>query len=342
MNENVDPSENRIISSLSAFDTHLLTQSNDIKDAEKHILEWASPHKLKILGNAADLNISFSAIDLADIHLIRARYGASIYGEPVDYRYYYTHTLLRGSSIVEYKGLSEACVKGHSVVLSPSIPYTIRLDDLCDRVVMRIEPAKIKSYLAKVLNYEINTEVEFVCKAGNFQGLSNMIEFILRQISAEPKILQHKAIKDAYSQMIVANLVMLHEHNLSFKIHQKPEIMPHPQIKTAMDYIQGNCDKNISAADVASFCNVTVRTLQRNFIKYLNTTPSKYIRNIKLEKVHEKLLQSAYDKNISVKQALLDLGVIDFGRFANYYRKKYGCTPNETIKKQKNVGFFSG
>ncbi len=326
----------------SVLDKYIVFKAQDIDQAYEQMSKYSAKFKLDLLGNSKDLDVNFSGIHLAGLGIMRARYGTSIYLEPNGDSFYFAHTILRGSSQVGYKNDSYDCCQGDSVILSPSTDYSARLDDDCDRLMLRIAPSEIRSYLSSVLCQELTADIEFDSGVDTNGVLSNAINFVLRQIAIEPRILERNELKIAYSRMIIANLVMLHSHNYSNKIHLQPKAMLSPQLKRAVDFIWAKSDQAISAADVALHCNVALRTLQRGFIKYLDTTPTHYIRNVKLELVHEKLQQSAQRGNSSVKQILLDLGVVDFGRFANYYRSKYGCTPSETMKNKAGTAIFLG
>lgn len=331
-----------LMSASGVLDQHVFIESRDIDDVTDKLAKFKSPHKITLLGKPQNLNVTYSGISLSGIVLMRARYGASICSEPDGDQFFYTNTVLQESCRISCKGSNHELSLGASSVLSPSAPYRIHLDENCDRLLMRIDPTKIQSYLSKVLCREITTEVEFVCEADISGTLLDTVQFLLSQITLEPAILENEEIKSAYSQMIIANLVMLYQHNFSTAIHQPAKAMLNPQIKSATDFIRTRIKHNISATDVACYCNVTLRTLQRSFLKHLNTTPTKYIRDVKLELVHDKLQRSAQQEKASVKQVLLDHGIIDFGRFASHYRKKYGCTPHETIKKQNKAKIFIG
>ena len=63
-----------------------------------------------------------------------------------------------------------------------------------------------------------------------------------------------------------------------------------PLVRQAIDFIQANCARDISMADIAAAINVTPRAVQYMFRRHLDTTPMAYLRRIRLDRAHRDLL----------------------------------------------------
>jgi transcriptional regulator GlxA family with amidase domain len=100
----------------------------------------------------------------------------------------------------------------------------------------------------------------------------------------------------------------------------------------ARDYIEQHLGEPIALASLAQFCDVSIRTLQNGFTRFLQQTPSDYVRTRRLALVHVALQQAGPAD--SVTDILLRHGVASFGHFAMQYRKQYGCLPSETLRRQ--------
>jgi len=324
-------------SNISALDQHSIVRSNDIDDACAKISQKVSPHQIEMTGHADLLDVSFSGVHLDGIALLHAYYGCSIKAKPEDSEYFYTHTMLQGNSEIEHGRNQCDTIAGDTVVLSPSEPYNMRLHEKCDRVVIRIDPNKIKSHLSKLLCSEVNENLVFDLKVKNASTWWSTINYILCQLENEPRVLQSRDVQQAYAQLIVSNLLELHNHNYAQKMNARHADLPCNQVQAAVDYVQSRVKKNTSLAQLSNHCNVSARTLQRSFVKHLGMTPTAYVRNAKLEAIHHEL-QSLHDfANGSIKRILLDYNIIDFSRFGQYYRQKYGCTPKQTLDKNRRT-----
>jgi len=75
-----------------------------------------------------------------------------------------------------------------------------------------------------------------------------------------------------------------------------------------------------------------VRSLQNGFKHFLGLTPLEYVRRHRLERLHAALLES--DGGANVTELMLECGIVNFGRYAQYYRQQYGCLPSETLRKR--------
>ncbi len=316
---------------IEPLDRHVIVRSGDIDDASEIISEKVSPHIIEVAGHANLVDVNFSGVELDGVALLHAYYGCSIKAEPENSEYYYTHTMLRGNSDIRHGDNQCDTVEGDTVVLSPSVPYSMHLHEECDRIIMRIDPAKVNSYLSHLLHDDIDDNLIFDLKVKNPASWWNTVNYVLNQLDSEPNILEHKHVLRSYSRIIISSLVELHGHNFLENVRSRGQAMACPEIRQASEFIEHSVKNNIATIDVAKHCNVSVRTLQRSFIKHLGVTPTVYIRNVKLEAVRKELQEVRFVVKGGVKRILLDYGILDFGRFAQYYRKKYGCTPKQTI-----------
>ncbi len=100
----------------------------------------------------------------------------------------------------------------------------------------------------------------------------------------------------------------------------------------AVNYISQNFAQPMTVADIARKCCVSVNTLERHFVSFLNTSPSVYIRKKRLANA-AKLLSDG----CSVTEASEKSGFSDYSAFIALFRKTYGITPLQYSKSaQKN------
>jgi transcriptional regulator GlxA family with amidase domain len=92
-------------------------------------------------------------------------------------------------------------------------------------------------------------------------------------------------------------------------------------------------NESLSVGWVARKVGVSVRGLQSGFRRSLGITPLQFIRERRLERLHASL--EASDTTASVTHLMLECGIVNFGRFAQYYRERFGCRPSATLAKGK-------
>ena len=86
-----------------------------------------------------------------------------------------------------------------------------------------------------------------------------------------------------------------------------------------------------SIAEIAGCVGVTPRTLQNGFRQVFNMTPAEYVRDIRIQALHEALLRA--DPTQSVTEVMQNMGIVNFGRYAHYYRQQVGVVPSVTLKR---------
>jgi AraC-like DNA-binding protein len=96
-------------------------------------------------------------------------------------------------------------------------------------------------------------------------------------------------------------------------------------VRRAEAYIRSNMSRSIRLEDIARAAGVSVRTLQTSFQRDRHVTPMQYLRNLRLDAARERLLAGT-----AVSEAALDTGFSHQGRFAHYYRGRFGHSPSAT------------
>lgn len=133
---------------------------------------------------------------------------------------------------------------------------------------------------------------------------------------------------------IISTLLLSQPHNYSeLMCRDTPKLTPY-FIKRVEKFIEDNAHLPISIGDMAEFAGVSARTLFNGFSRYRDTTPMRYLKDVRLQLVHEELTrsQSAMD---SVTDIALKWGFTHLGHFGSDYRKRFGETPSVTLKNTR-------
>jgi AraC-like DNA-binding protein len=103
-----------------------------------------------------------------------------------------------------------------------------------------------------------------------------------------------------------------------------------PALNRALAFIEENAGRSITPADIAVAAHVTIRTLQLAFRRYLDTTPSAYLRQVRLNRAHDDLLR-ADPHATTVSRIAMRWGFASHSTFTAQYRLAYGVTPSHTL-----------
>ncbi|WP_243061000.1 AraC family transcriptional regulator [Nocardioides sp. SR21] len=105
----------------------------------------------------------------------------------------------------------------------------------------------------------------------------------------------------------------------------------HPAtVRRAAAFIEANPDQPISIVDIARAVHVTPRAVRLAFRRHLGTTPTAYLRRVRLDRAHDDL-RDADPAVASVPSIAGRWGFANTARFAAYYGRKYGRPPREAL-----------
>ncbi|WP_310776771.1 helix-turn-helix transcriptional regulator [Mycobacterium sp. Z3061] len=105
-----------------------------------------------------------------------------------------------------------------------------------------------------------------------------------------------------------------------------------PTLKGAISFIHRHAGDGIGVNDVADALRMTSRAVQYLFRQHLDTTPTEYLRRVRLHRAHQELINS--DRSTTtVSEVAHRWSFAHTGRFAALYRKTYGQSPHATLQQ---------
>lgn len=101
-------------------------------------------------------------------------------------------------------------------------------------------------------------------------------------------------------------------------------------VRQAMGYIHAHAHEPITLDDVAAAAHLSTRGLQYAFRRALDTTPTAYLRRVRLDGAHADLLRATPDDTVAGIARRWGFG--HPSRFAAAYRLEYGRHPRDTLR----------
>jgi len=103
-------------------------------------------------------------------------------------------------------------------------------------------------------------------------------------------------------------------------------------LKDAVKFIHRHAAGDVGVSDVAAAVHLTPRAVQYLFRQRLDTTPTEYLRRVRLHRAHQDLT-SGKGSGVTVTEVAQRWGFAHTGRFAVLYRQAYGQSPHTTLKQ---------
>jgi AraC-like DNA-binding protein len=132
-----------------------------------------------------------------------------------------------------------------------------------------------------------------------------------------------------FEQFIMCRLLLSHPNNYMEALRRRERSIAPRDLRRAIDYMHANLAEPITIADIAEGAGIAGRTLFQYFRHFKGTSPMRYLRDRRFEKVRD-ALQRAEPKE-GVASIAVRWGFAHLGRFAVEYRRRFGETPTQTL-----------
>jgi AraC-like DNA-binding protein len=130
---------------------------------------------------------------------------------------------------------------------------------------------------------------------------------------------------------VVSKLLLAHAHSHSEAMRRTARLIAPRDVKRALDYIQAQLRSPITIADIAEASGIAGRTLFKHFQDFHGLSPMQYLRNARFAQVRAALMQAEPEENVT--EIATAWGFSHMGRFAVEYRRRFGESPSETLRR---------
>jgi AraC-like DNA-binding protein len=169
---------------------------------------------------------------------------------------------------------------------------------------------------------------------GSLRAWHRALEYVSATLAA-PDTVQHPLIVAALAPLLAGALLECYPSNVNEQEVNEQELAGDPALsetlKDAVDFIHRHASDDVSINDVAAAVHLTPRAVQYLFRRQLDTTPTEYMRRVRLHRAHDELTAGSPSNN-TVTEIAQRWGFAHTGRFAVLYRQTYGQSPHTTLK----------
>jgi len=208
---------------------------------------------------------------------------------------------------------------------------TAQCRHLTARICREALETRIAEKLGRRLTEPLRFDLEVASDSDFGRGWHQLLAHICDLSASAPTVLASEDVRRQYSRTMIEMLVHSAPHNYSRALEENLS-QPIPwHVRRARDYVHNHIADIRSVADIAGSIGITTRTLQSGFRKAFGMTPAEYIRRTRIEALHQALLTA--EGGQSVTDFMQAVGIVNFGRYAHYYRQLIGEVPSVTLKR---------
>jgi AraC-like DNA-binding protein len=203
-----------------------------------------------------------------------------------------------------------------------------------EHVFLRIPPETLRSKLSALLGnpagppLKLSGEYDNTALAAQYRFL----RFVISELDHSPDNLPPLLLAEFEQALIVAYLCANLNNYTELLSAGRPSVAPW-QVQRALDYIETHWDQPITIEALASATDSSARSLFATFRKSRGCSPMTYVRNVRLLRARELLLNSNFDASVS--SIASRCGFVSPSNFAKSYLNRFGELPSETLRRAK-------
>lgn len=313
--------------------TSFLTEQSQIfefaepQDVSDYVNKYIGRHCIGLTGYRG-VRASLNHRALADLDLCRITYGGSVRVSSAALTdVYHIQILLRGSCLWRVKGRNLCLRPGGLIVINPDDPVDFTYSEDCEKFILKV-PLKVLEDVCTEQRWAYPKLgirfIETFYPLADVEGLVALLAMICREAESEGRAYR---VDKSYQYIFAVKMLSLLSSNVFRSSHDAVFIM----LEKIDSYIDSNIDVRVE--ELADLAGVSVRVFYAMFERHVGVSPKRYIRGRRLDRVRECLTDSACNIK-SITELAFDYGFVHLGRFANFYKERFGELPSETLMRR--------
>lgn len=311
-------------------------RSADVDETREVVGAAFCPHTLELADRSAPLATRYRAVQVGDIGVTVLDYGAAVHitthgsGDVI-----LVEIPLGGRSTVTCAGDTVDADRSTGAVLSLREPTTVRRSAHSPQLIVRIERSALEEQLRSLTGSVVRGPLRFAPKldltTAAARSWRRLVDLFRLEADDDGALVQDPAALLQFRSLLLTQLLTLQPHNHSDTL-RGPARAPIPRlVRRAAELIDDHADEPLTVEDIAQATGISVRALQQGFRQYLDTTPTEYLRDVRLERVRT-ALRAADRSTVTVTDVAFRWGFTHLGRFAGDYRRRFGESPSTTLR----------
>jgi len=104
------------------------------------------------------------------------------------------------------------------------------------------------------------------------------------------------------------------------------------RLRAAVEYIHAHAAEPVTIVDLSEAAGLSVRSVQESFRRVFDVSPLTYLRQVRLDRVREELLEAGPQAG-AVGDIARRWGFAHLGRFSASYAERFGEYPKQTLRR---------
>lgn len=303
-----------------------LFESTDVDDTRAQISSVLQDHALTPTGSEMPTKSHMDYLEFSGTALGTIAFGEKNIQTPPLKNYYLLIFCLSGKAQLKANGTDVSVNKKQGILVNDSDVLQGQFSQDCEQFIFRLDHDYVSSYLGRA-GAKFRPRVDL-----NNPRLSPWLS-LLRMVTGNPNMLEMVKSQAGIARELAGLLTqtLLEGHEPIELCGSRGGACPR-SVHRGIAFMEAYAAEPITLDDIAEAAGVPPRTLQEAFHRFRDTTPMRYLRNIRLDIARNRLISG--DPEVKVACVALECGINHFGRFSREYSLRFGESPSATLKKR--------
>jgi AraC-like DNA-binding protein len=272
---------------------------------------------------------------LRNVLLSTVGYGSVVAVDSSETDYFAILMFLAKGSIINHGPERATISPGRIVVASPSEPLRTHLSRDARLAIVRTDRRTVESTLSALLGQSLRGTVKFnlemrVDGKAHQQWNQSLIRFLGNIQNEQPTA--RVSFLPQFEESLIIGLLSAQPHNYSELLRRAAAPASVSTLRMAIDLMESHPEWAHTTMSLARGVGVNVRSLASAFRKNLGTSPTAYLRSVRIQRAYKEL-RCANPGETTASAVAERWGFSNMGRFSLIYHRTFGETPAQTLRR---------
>jgi AraC-like DNA-binding protein len=235
-----------------------------------------------------------------------------------------------------HRGLPAGGRAGTAAVYAPEGLSALHWDASTEILLFKMKRHAVEDALSDGLGRQLTSQPDFEpllpIHTPSARSWIDMLVWFAEQVFHPGGLIHQPLVGMPFVDTLIRGFLVAAEHSQRDALLGRDVSTPPRAVRAAIDVIEAEAHLPLTLSSIAARSQVSVRSLQQGFKRHLDTTPMAYLREVRLRRAHEHLLDS--DPSIvTVASVAYRWGFTNLGRFAAAHAARYREPPVKTLRR---------
>ena len=241
-------------------------------------------------------------------------------------------------SVLSVDGKSVVTTPSSAVMLPPECSLRIERPAGSGMFLIRTTPHALAHRFQSLAGRELQGPLQFTLEIDlstePCASALRLVRFVISEMESTGPYPMDPARNSALEGLLLSALLALPNNHSGYLAGDfRGQISPR-LVRIAEEFMDAQSGQQVTISDLLAICGSTRSVLFEAFRRFRNHTPMEFLMDRRMQTARRLLQSAAHDSVTSVAQ---DCGFTHLGRFAVEYRARFGESPSQTLRANRQA-----